>query len=166
MYKRRVIEVPLDMICTNPSQPRKLFQQEELAELAASIKEYGVIQPVIVKKDRLGGYTLIAGERRTKAAALAGLTKIPAVVREENERDTAILALVENVQRENLSYIEEAYAYKNLMEEHGLTQQEIARQVGKSSLQYPIKSEYSHCRQIYRRCLQKASLQRGMRGRF
>ena len=65
MYKRRVIEVPLDMICTNPSQPRKLFQQEELAELAASIKEYGVIQPVIVKKDRLGGYTLIAGERRT-----------------------------------------------------------------------------------------------------
>lgn len=131
MYRRRVIEVPLNMICANPSQPRKEFRQEELAELAASIKEYGVIQPVIVKKDRPGAYTLIAGERRTKAAAIAGLTKIPAVVREENERDAAILALIENVQRENLSYIEEAYAYKNLMEEHGLTQQEIARQVGK-----------------------------------
>ncbi len=131
MYRRKVTEIPLSMICANPSQPRKIFQEEELSELAASIQEFGVIQPIIVKRDKLGKYMLIAGERRTKAAALAGLTKIPAVIREEDEKNTAIIALVENVQRENLSYIEEAYAYKNLMDEHGLTQQEIAKQVGK-----------------------------------
>lgn len=132
MYNRKkVTEIPLRMIHANPAQPRKVFSEEELAELASSIREFGVIQPVLVKKDRLGGYLLIAGERRTKAAAMAGLETIPALIREEDERNIALLALVENVQRENLNYIEEAYAYKNLMDEHGLTQQEIARQVGK-----------------------------------
>ena len=131
MLPGKTREIPIELICMNPKQPRKVFREEELLELRDSIKEYGVIQPVIVKKDQYGLYLLIAGERRLRAATMAGLQKIPAIVRADNERDSAIIALVENVQRENLSYIEEAYAYKNLMDEHGLTQNEIARSVGK-----------------------------------
>ena len=96
MFAKKVIEVPLEMICANPAQPRRIFGEEELAELADSIKEYGVLQPVILKKDKYGLYILIAGERRTKAAAMAGLKKVPAIVRDESEKDSAILALVEN----------------------------------------------------------------------
>jgi len=131
MFNRKVTEVPLDLICTNPDQPRKSFQENELKELSESIKEYGVLQPIILKKDKFGLYILIAGERRLRAATLAGLTKIPAVIREADDKDSAIIALVENVQRENLNYMEEAYAYKNLMQEYGLTQIEIAQRVGK-----------------------------------
>ncbi len=131
MLPGKTKEIPIDLICINPKQPRKVFREEELLELRDSIKEYGVIQPIIVKKDQYGLYLLIAGERRLRAATMAGLQKIPAVVRTDNERDAAIIALVENVQRENLSYIEEAYAYKSLMDDHGLTQNEIAKSVGK-----------------------------------
>lgn len=131
MFAKRVVEVPIDLIVPGESQPRTIFRDEELLELAESIREYGVIQPVILKKDKQGIYSLIAGERRTRAAAMAGLTKVPAIVRDETEKNAAIIALVENVQRENLSYIEEATAYRKLMDEHGLTQQEIARYIGK-----------------------------------
>ncbi len=131
LKKSDQMEIPIEMVSANPDQPRKVFEEKELLELRDSIKEFGVIQPIIVKRDTKGLYTIIAGERRLKAAALAGLKKIPAIIRDADDRDSALLALVENVQRENLSYLEEAAAYKRLMEEHGLTQMEIAKRVGK-----------------------------------
>ena len=133
MFLRKIdqMEIPLEFICTNPDQPRKVFEDKELLELCDSIREFGVIQPIIVKRDNKGMYVVIAGERRLRAASLAGLKKIPAIIRDADERDTALLALVENVQRENLNYIEEASAYKRLMDEYGLTQTEIAKRVGK-----------------------------------
>ena len=131
LKKSDQLDIPIELISANPDQPRKTFMDRELLELSDSIKEFGVIQPIIVKRDNKGLYILIAGERRLKAAVLAGLKKIPAIVRDVDDRDTALLALVENVQREDLNYIEEATAYKRLMEEHGLTQTEIAKRVGK-----------------------------------
>lgn len=130
----RMKNVPMELqimqIEPNPDQPRKQFSEQELLELCNSIREFGVIQPIIVKRLE-GKYHLIAGERRLRAAAMAGLEKIPAIVREADEKDSALIALVENVQRENLNFIEEAIAYKSLMEEYGLTQAEIAKRVGK-----------------------------------
>ena len=131
MLQRRSIEISMDSIHPNPDQPRKYFSEEELAELKESIAEYGVLQPVIVKKEKDGGYFLIAGERRFRAARLAGLTRIPAVIRDFSERDAAVIAVVENVQREDLSFIEEAWAYKKLLDEFGLTQGELASKIGK-----------------------------------
>lgn len=131
MRKNSPIELPISLICPNPDQPRKVFEDQELSELCDSIREFGVIQPVVVKKEQNGSYFLIAGERRTRAAKLAGLTRIPAVIRDASDKDSALIALVENVQRENLNYIEEAAAYRRLMEEYGLTQAEISRKVGK-----------------------------------
>ena len=131
MLIKKVTEVPVDMIETNPDQPRKNFGEDELLELSESIKEYGVIQPVIVKKNYSGNYILIAGERRLRAAIFAGLQKIPALVRDADDQDTAIIALIENVQRENLGYMEEAQAYNRLIEEYGITQSELAARVGK-----------------------------------
>lgn len=128
--KNNQAEIPINLVVINPDQPRKVFLEQELEELSNSIREFGVIQPIIVK--RMGGkYLLIAGERRLKASILAGLEKIPATVRDADEKDAALISLVENVQRENLNYIEEAVAYKSLMEEYGLTQGEIAKRVGK-----------------------------------
>lgn len=133
MFLRKAdqMEIPLELISTNPDQPRKSFEDKELMELCDSIKEFGVIQPIIVKRNGKGVYILIAGERRLRAAALAGLKRIPAIIRDADEKDSALLALVENIQRENLNYIEEAAAYKHLMDDYGLTQTEIARRVGK-----------------------------------
>lgn len=131
LKKADQMEIPVDLISTNPDQPRKVFEDRELLELCDSIKEFGVIQPIIVKKDSKGMYIVIAGERRLRAATLAGLKKIPAIIRDADDKDSALLALVENVQRENLNYIEEANAYKRLMDEYGLTQMEISKRVGK-----------------------------------
>lgn len=131
MLQRKTTELPLELITTNPDQPRKFFAEEELNELKNSIAEYGVLQPIIVKKDRSGAYDLIAGERRVRAARLAGLTKIPAVIKDFDDRDAALISVVENVQRENLSFIEEAYAYKRLIDEFDLTQGELADKIGK-----------------------------------
>jgi len=125
------MDIPIELISVNPNQPRKVFEEKELSELSDSIREFGVIQPILVKRNNKGQYELIAGERRLRAAALAGLKKIPAIVRDADEKDSALLALVENVQREALNYIEEAVAYRRLMEEYGLTQSEIAKRVGK-----------------------------------
>ena len=124
------MEIPIDSIVINPDQPRKTFSDQELEELCSSIREFGVIQPVIVKKAG-SRYMLIAGERRIRASMLAGLEKVPAIIRDADEKDMAFIALIENVQRENLNYIEEAAAYKRLMDEYGLTQSEIAKRVGK-----------------------------------
>ena len=124
-------EIPLDKLCPNPEQPRKHFDDDGLAELADSIRRHGVLQPLLVSEDGAGGYLVIAGERRWRAARAAGLKTVPAVIRERlGARDELALALVENLQRRDLSALEEARAFEHLRSEHGLSQAEIANQVG------------------------------------
>jgi ParB family transcriptional regulator, chromosome partitioning protein len=125
-------QIPIDRIRRNPHQPRVAFDEESLAELATSIAEHGVIQPVVVRPGTDGGYELVAGERRLRAARLAGLTEIPAVMRDSTATELLELALVENVQRADLNPIEEASAYRELIDEFGLTHETVARRVGKS----------------------------------
>lgn len=122
----------IDLIAPNPEQPRTHFEPEQLRELAESIAEHGIIQPLIVTRDESNGYRLIAGERRLQAARLAGLQTVPVVMREVADSELLELALIENIQRADLNAIEEAMAYRRLMEEYGLTQEETARRVGKS----------------------------------
>lgn len=126
-----ILEIPVDEIRSNPHQPREYFDEESLRELSESIKEHGLIEPIIVKKS-IKGYDLVAGERRTKAARLAGLTKIPAIIRDFTDQQMMEIALIENIQREDLSPIEEATAYKNYIDTTGLTQEEVANKFGKS----------------------------------
>ena len=124
-------EIALEKIEPNPFQPRKNFSSEQLAELAESIKNYGLLQPVLVRRHG-SNYQLISGERRLRAAKLAGLHSVPAVVRTISDREAAEMALVENLARENLNYFEEAEGYLRLIKEFSLTQEEIARRMGKS----------------------------------
>jgi ParB family transcriptional regulator, chromosome partitioning protein len=126
------LEVPIDNIRPNPDQPRSRFDDEALQELAASITEVGVLQPVVVSRDDDGTLYLIAGERRWRAARKAGLMTIPAVVRGATGETTLVEALVENVQRQDLTPLEEAHAYKQLLENTGMSQDEVAKRVGKS----------------------------------
>ncbi len=125
-------EIDIDIISPNPEQPRKRFQSDEINELAGSIREHGVIQPLIVTRDSSGSYQLIAGERRLQAARLAGLETVPVIVREAADAELLELALVENIQRADLDAIEEATAYRRLIDEYGHTQDEVARRVGKN----------------------------------
>lgn len=127
-----VQQVAVDAIRPNPHQPRSKFAKEQLAELADSIRTHGVIQPLIVKEEGGGRYTLIAGERRLQAAKLAGLEAVPVVPREADDQALVELALIENVQREDLGPLESAEAYLQLHEEFGLSHEQIARRVGKS----------------------------------
>ncbi len=127
-----VIEIPVGRIEPAPFQARREFNEETLAELAASIAEHGVLQPVVVRPLAEGRYQLIIGERRWRASQRAGLEKIPALVRDVDDLASSEMMLVENLQRENLNPLEEANAYKRLTEEFQLTQEEIARRVGKS----------------------------------
>lgn len=126
-----VLEVQLARIKPNPYQPRRHMDDVGLEELAASIREHGVLQPVLVT-ETLDGYQLIAGERRVRASRLAGLERIPALVRQLADRDQLEVALVENVQRADLDPIEEALAYRQLMDEFGLTQEQVSARVGKA----------------------------------
>lgn len=126
-----IIEIPLNEIRSNPYQPRKTFDEETLKELAENIKEYGVLQPIIVKKS-IKGYELIAGERRTKASKLAGLETIPAIVKDYDDQEMMEIALIENIQREDLNPIDEAAAYDNIIKISGMTQEEFANKFGKS----------------------------------
>ena len=126
-----IVDLKVDEIRPNPYQPRTVFDNKSLSELASSIKEYGVFQPIIVKKS-IKGYELIAGERRLRASKIAGLETIPAIVRQLDDGKMAEIALLENLQRENLNVLEEAKAYKKLIEELDLTQEELARKVSKS----------------------------------
>ena len=121
----------LGQILPNRYQPRTVFSDEELAELAQSIKEHGVLQPVVVRRKGDGMYELIAGERRTRAAKIAGLSSIPAIIRNSNDEKALAIALIENIQRQNLNPLEEARAYSRLMSEFGLTQDLVAQSVGK-----------------------------------
>lgn len=125
-------KIKLSMIEPRSDQPRKTFDQEQLQELANSIKEHGVIQPIIVVKGENDYYRIIAGERRWRASKLAGLTEIPAIVRDYSDVQAAEIALIENLQREDLNPIEEAFGYKSLMDRFGLTQDKISEKVGKS----------------------------------
>ena len=124
-------EIPIDRIRRNPYQPRQRFDEAELEQLAASIRDHGVIQPILVT-ETLDGYQLVAGERRVRAAELAGLERIPAVVRQIAPRDQLELALVENLQREDLDPIEQAHAYRQLIDEFSFTQEELAARVTKA----------------------------------
>ncbi len=125
-------KISLDKIDANPDQPRKEFEPEALEELIASIKENGVIQPILVEKRPSNRYLIIAGERRFRASVAAGLKEIPAVIKDNiSQQKVMELALIENIQRENLTPLEEAIAYKNLMESHSMNQEEVAELVGK-----------------------------------
>jgi ParB family chromosome partitioning protein len=125
-------EIDIDRIIPNSHQPRKDFDEDALNELAASIREHGVIQPVVVSALDDGFFQLIAGERRWRASQRAGLLRIPAVVRKAGEHDSLELALIENLQREDLNPMEEAQAYERLISDFGMTQEEVARRVGKN----------------------------------
>lgn len=127
----QIVEVQQSEIRPNPYQPRKDFDEKALEELAESIKEHGVIQPIIVRKS-IKGYELVAGERRLRASEKAGLSKVPVVIREFSNEQIMEIALIENLQRENLNAIEVALAYEKLMKHFSLTQEELAKKVGKS----------------------------------
>ncbi|MBO4245194.1 MAG: ParB/RepB/Spo0J family partition protein [Bacilli bacterium] len=129
--KNDIKEINLDEIRSNPYQPRKTFNEESLNELAASIKEHGVVEPIIVKES-IKGYELVAGERRTKASRLAGLKTIPAIIRNFNDEQMMEIALIENIQREDLNPIDEAKGYEAIIIKLGLTQEEVSKKFGKS----------------------------------
>jgi len=126
-----IVEIPLTEIRSNPYQPRKEFDEQSLREFADSIKEHGVIQPIIVKKS-IKGYEIIAGERRTRASKMAGKETIPAIIREFTDQEMMEIALIENIQREDLNPIEEAEAFAKIIEANNMTQEEAAKKFGKS----------------------------------
>ena len=129
---KAVYQLPIDKIRPNPYQPRKYFNRASLEELSASILSYGVLQPITVRKMSGGYYELVAGKRRLRASELAGLTTIPAILLQVSDSDSAALAFIENIQRQNLSFLEEAEGYRSMMEDYGLTQEELAVKLSKS----------------------------------
>ena len=158
--KEEIKNIPLKDLRSNPYQPRKVFDEQKLEELAASIKEHGVFQPIIAKKS-IKGYDIIAGERRVKASLLAGLEEIPTIIKDFTDTEMMEIALLENLQREDLTAIEEANAYKNLLENLKITQEELATRLGKSRsyitntiglLNLPIETQnliiYGTCKSI------------------
>ena len=130
--EKRVLRLGVESIHPNPRQPRRLFDEGALRELAASIRRHGVVQPLVVRR-RGGEWELVAGERRLRAARLAGLTAVPCVEAEVDERESALLALVENLQRQDLHYFEEAAAIADYLRSSGVTQEEAAAQLGRSA---------------------------------
>ena len=129
--KDDIVEVKLSELRSNPYQPRRVFDEDKLRELAESIKEFGVLEPIIVTKS-IKGYEIVAGERRVKASRFAGLETIPAIIKDFSDEEMMQIALLENIQREDLSPIEEAEAYANLVKSLGISQEELARRIGKS----------------------------------
>lgn len=129
---KEVIQIPTEQIKPNPYQPRKDFAVQSLEELARSIGEYGVLQPVTVRKTGSDAYELVAGERRLRASKMAGCNFIPAIVLTAEEKDSAVIAMIENLQREDLHFLEEAKGYQSLIIHHGFTQDEIAKKLGKN----------------------------------
>jgi len=128
----QVMKIPIDQIVGAPYQPRQDFQEEGLEEMAATIKTHGLIQPIVVRPLEPGKYEIVAGERRWRASKMAGLKEIPAIVKELAPREAAEMALIENLQREDLTPLEEARAYQILIQEFGITQEELALRLGKS----------------------------------
>lgn len=127
-----IVNIPLEDIRPNAYQPRKEFDDESLDDLTNSIKTYGVLQPIVVRKAGKSGYEIIAGERRWRACKRAGLKEIPAIIKDAGDSETAVMALIENLQRENLSFLEEAEGYRQLMQDYGFTQEQLAQKLGKS----------------------------------
>jgi len=130
--KQEILHLPLEKVQANPYQPRRLFDRSGLDDLASSIREYGVLQPISVRLINGYRYELVAGERRLRASRLAGMDTIPAVVINISDQDSAILALIENLQRQNLHFLEEAEGLQNLIIDYGFTQEELATRVGKN----------------------------------
>lgn len=130
--QKNITYVNIESIRPNPYQPRKQFNMAALEELCGSIKQYGVLQPINVRKISTSTYELVAGERRLRAATMAGLKEIPTIIVNVNDNDSAVMALIENLQREDLNYMEEAEGYNHLLTDHGFTQEELAQKIGKS----------------------------------
>ena len=128
----KTVTLKLTDVSPNPDQPRRYFDDEALGELAASVGQHGILQPLLVRPMPDGSYQIVAGERRWRAARMAGLTQVPVVIRDLSDRDTAQFALIENLQREDLNPMEESLGYSRLMEQFGLTQEQTAQAVGKS----------------------------------
>ena len=128
----KIWHIPISEIVPNSEQPRYEFSHAQLEDLVSSIKKHGILQPLVVTEKEDGGYELIAGERRLRASQIAEFATVPAIVRSASQQEKLELALIENIQRQNLNPIEEAFAYKRLMDEFGLTQEEVAEQVGKN----------------------------------
>jgi ParB family transcriptional regulator, chromosome partitioning protein len=129
---KNITYVAIDSIRPNPYQPRKQFNKAALEELCQSIKQYGVLQPINVRRISSCSFELVAGERRLRAATMAGLKDIPSILINVDDNDSAVMALIENLQREDLSYMEEAEGYANLINDHSFTQEELAQKIGKS----------------------------------
>lgn len=127
-----VVTIKISQIEPNRNQPRRSFDEDALEELSQSIKEHGVLQPILVRPQIYGGYQIVAGERRYRASRRAGLTEIPAIIKELSDSETMQVALIENLQRRDLSDLEEAKGYQTLMDEYGFSQEDVARTVGKS----------------------------------
>lgn len=127
-----VVTIKISQIEPNRNQPRRSFDENALEELSQSIKEHGVLQPILVRPQIYGGYQIVAGERRYRASRMAGLTEIPAIIKELSDSETMQIALIENLQRSDLSDLEEAKGYQTLMDEYGFSQEDVARTVGKS----------------------------------
>lgn len=128
----KVFYLPVTQIVPNRAQPRTRFEEDALLELADSIRRYGILQPLTVRRRNGGGFELVAGERRLRAARMAGLREVPCLVAAVSEEDSALLALIENIQRRDLNYMEEAAALRQLIETHGLSQEKVAEKLGKS----------------------------------
>jgi ParB family chromosome partitioning protein len=154
-------EVPVDAIRPNPWQPRTHFDQAELEELAQSIREHGVLQPVLVSQQSDGTYQLITGERRWRAVTLAGLPTIPAMVKETTPQASLEMALVENIQRRDLNPMEEAHAFRSLLDEHGLTQEQLAQRIGKSRVAVTNTLRLLHLPDEVRAALAEGSITEG-----
>ncbi|MBE7026948.1 MAG: ParB/RepB/Spo0J family partition protein [Ruminococcaceae bacterium] len=156
-----VTELKISQIEPNKEQPRKAFDEEKLGLLADSIKKHGVIQPIIVKDLNNGFYQIVAGERRWRASRIAGLSKIPAIIRSYDELTTMQVALIENLQRENLNPIEEALSYKALLDDFSLTQEQVSEQVGKSRSAIANSIRLLSLPQKVREMLEKGTLSSG-----
>ena len=154
-------EIPVDAIRPNPWQPRTQFDENELAELAESIREHGVLQPVLVSQQHDGTFQLITGERRWRAVQLAGMPTLPALVKEATPRASLEMALVENIQRRDLNPLEEAHAFRQLIDEHGLTQEQLGQRIGKSRVAVTNTLRLLHLPQPVREALANGSITEG-----
>jgi len=154
-------EIAVDAIKPNPWQPRTIFDEQELEELAQSIREHGVLQPVLVSQQPDGSYQLITGERRWRAVKKAGMATLPAVVKEVTPQASLELALVENIQRRDLNPLEEAHAFRQLLDEHGLTQEQLGQRIGKSRVAITNTLRLLHLPEAVRDALASGSITEG-----
>ena len=154
-------DIPVDAIRPNPWQPRTDFDEQELEDLANSIRAHGVLQPVLVSQQRDGTFQLITGERRWRAVQLAGMPTVPAVVKEATPQASLEMALVENIQRRDLNPLEEAHAFRQLIEEHGMTQEQLGQRIGKSRVAVSNSLRLLHLPEPVREALARAEISEG-----